>query len=246
MGQGPWDERSYFPEGFARGSFCSSPSQCWLPKQRKHCLFSSPFLSSRGWEPNPDFTEPCFSASLPPILSIPHQQEEPFFEPQSSANTSHFHIIHTHTHTPSGPWALGGLTHNSNRSTPHDPSVKWEALPGRYWINLLWQSNWMPPSDKWVIGGKGKTLICRSESNPKGSCLKNVRPSQEVACAVMYVQWVTAQQKEHRSICLCLFVWIPFYYKLNLILASRDLAWVQSQDSQAYTVAPGVGTKVWK
>lgn len=143
-----------------------------------------------------------FQQLLPPLLSVLYQPEETFFGPQSPANTSHFYISHSHN-----LWALtlGGLTLRAPAPPRRDPSVKWEAFPGRYWINLLWQPNWMPPSDKWVIGGKGKTLICRSESDPRGSYFKDVWPSREVVCVVTYAGWVVtkwAQINLFMSICL--------------------------------------------
>lgn len=141
------------------------------------------------------------SFSLPSCLFCINQRRlslGPKVQPTPHTSTSH-------THTTSGPlpredWLLEPLLHSGR-----DPSVKWEAFPGRYWINLLWQPNWMPPSDKWVTGGKDKTLICRSESHPRGSYFKNVCPSREVTCVVTYAGWVItkwAQINLFMSICL--------------------------------------------
>lgn len=122
---------------------------------------------------------PAFTFSRAPHSHAAYSATERggFSAPNAWGGPSSFHIPES-----SGPLHLEYWLVAVTPPPRCNMSFKWEAFPGQYWINLLWQSNWMPPSDKWVTGGKGKTLICRSESKPRRMLFKNKYPSWEIAC----------------------------------------------------------------
>lgn len=94
-------------------------------------------------------------------------------------------------------------------------SFKREGFPGQYWINLLWQSNWMPPSDKWVTGGKGKTLICRSESKPQRRLfLKYIFLLRSSLCNKSSASYLLSKADINQSVYILLFIGLQFYFNL--------------------------------
>lgn len=127
----------------------SKEAFAWLPYSHLPAEIGSQF---------PAFMERHFIEPLTAMPSLLSEREEAFLLQMRREDPSSFHIPES-----SGPLHLGFWLVAGTPPPLCGMSFKWEDFPGQYWINLLWQLNWMPPSDKWVTRGKGKTLICRSE-----------------------------------------------------------------------------------
>lgn len=111
------------------------------------CLFSFSsfsFPTSREWESSflPWRKHTVLSFSRPRYLFC-KRKKEAFLLQMPREGLSSFHIPESSERSHLVYWLVAVTL-----PPPCNMSFKWEAFPGQYWINLLWQSNWMPPLDK--------------------------------------------------------------------------------------------------